>query len=107
MHAERKRKSTKAKMLDLSALNESTSANDLQEEINKGHDLTIFSYESIMEATKDFSLENKLGQGGFGPVYKVTLNCSYYALLIIKKRLMYFYLFFSIREYCQQAKKLQ
>ena len=26
-----------------------------------------------MNDTFDFSLENKLGQGGFGPVYKVTL----------------------------------
>ncbi|PRQ30503.1 putative protein kinase RLK-Pelle-DLSV family [Rosa chinensis] len=35
-----------------------------------GHDLSIFSYASIMAATCNFAEENKLGQGGFGPVYK-------------------------------------
>ncbi|KAI7742572.1 hypothetical protein M8C21_011606 [Ambrosia artemisiifolia] len=37
-------------------------------------DLLLFSFASIMTATNDFSLENKLGQGGFGPVYKGRLN---------------------------------
>ncbi|CAH1427267.1 unnamed protein product [Lactuca virosa] len=36
----------------------------------KGNDLLLFSFASIMAATNDFSIENKLGQGGFGPVYK-------------------------------------
>ncbi|ONI11927.1 hypothetical protein PRUPE_4G135200 [Prunus persica] len=34
------------------------------------HDLIVFSYASVLAATKNFSEENKLGQGGFGPVYK-------------------------------------
>nr|GEV27492.1 G-type lectin S-receptor-like serine/threonine-protein kinase At1g67520 [Tanacetum cinerariifolium] len=38
-----------------------------------GNDLLVFSFASIMAATNDFSDENKLGQGGFGPVYKVIL----------------------------------
>ncbi|RDY01892.1 putative LRR receptor-like serine/threonine-protein kinase, partial [Mucuna pruriens] len=33
-----------------------------------------FSYSELKNATNDFSLENKLGEGGFGPVYKGTLN---------------------------------
>ncbi|XP_050367617.1 probable LRR receptor-like serine/threonine-protein kinase At1g56140 isoform X2 [Argentina anserina] len=33
-----------------------------------------FSYSALKSATNDFSLENKLGEGGFGPVYKDTLN---------------------------------
>lgn len=37
----------------------------------KGHDLKIFSFAFIAAATNDFSNENKLGEGGFGPVYKV------------------------------------
>lgn len=30
-----------------------------------------FDFETIKIATNDFSSENKLGQGGFGAVYKV------------------------------------
>ncbi|KAL4554464.1 hypothetical protein LXL04_039294 [Taraxacum kok-saghyz] len=33
-----------------------------------------FSYEDLRDATDDFSPENKLGEGGFGPVYKGILN---------------------------------
>ena len=35
------------------------------------HDLQSFSFESISVATSNFSTENKLGEDGFGPVYKV------------------------------------
>ncbi|MBA0779393.1 hypothetical protein Gotri_003648 [Gossypium trilobum] len=37
-----------------------------------GHDkqLDVFSFESIVAATNCFSIGNKLGEGGFGPVYK-------------------------------------
>ncbi|XP_059666687.1 probable LRR receptor-like serine/threonine-protein kinase At1g56140 isoform X2 [Cornus florida] len=33
-----------------------------------------FSYAELRAATEDFSPDNKLGEGGFGPVYKGTLN---------------------------------
>ncbi|XP_065632067.1 probable LRR receptor-like serine/threonine-protein kinase At1g56140 [Quercus suber] len=33
-----------------------------------------FSYAELKTATEDFNLDNKLGEGGFGPVYKGTLN---------------------------------
>ncbi|KAK9289791.1 hypothetical protein L1049_007951 [Liquidambar formosana] len=39
----------------------------------KGHDLKIFSFACIMAATNNFSSENRLGQGGFGPVYEGNL----------------------------------
>ena len=39
----------------------------------KGSELLVFSVASIMAATNNFSIENKLGQGGFGPVYKVII----------------------------------
>jgi hypothetical protein len=31
----------------------------------------VFGLHQILEATDNFSEENKLGEGGFGPVYKV------------------------------------
>lgn len=31
-----------------------------------------FSYNELRTATDDFSPSNKLGEGGFGPVYKVS-----------------------------------
>ncbi|KAJ9537850.1 hypothetical protein OSB04_030583 [Centaurea solstitialis] len=36
--------------------------------------LMVFSYAAIVAATKDFASENKLGEGGFGPVYKGKLG---------------------------------
>ncbi|CBI35387.3 unnamed protein product, partial [Vitis vinifera] len=33
-------------------------------------DLPMFSFASVSAATNNFSIENKLGEGGFGPVYK-------------------------------------
>ena len=41
----------------------------------KGIDVPFVSLESVLVATNKFSEANKLGQGGFGPVYKVIL-CS-------------------------------
>ncbi|KAG7589243.1 Bulb-type lectin domain [Arabidopsis suecica] len=39
-------------------------------ERKSNNELLIFSFESVVLATDDFSDENKLGEGGFGPVYK-------------------------------------
>ncbi|CAI0457470.1 unnamed protein product [Linum tenue] len=39
-----------------------------------GHNLKVFSVASIMTSTNNFSLQNKLGEGGFGPVYKGKLG---------------------------------
>ncbi|KAL5976169.1 hypothetical protein ACLOJK_020499 [Asimina triloba] len=35
-----------------------------------GSELPLFTYRSIVSATDNFSTANKLGEGGFGPVYK-------------------------------------
>ncbi|XP_042045200.1 G-type lectin S-receptor-like serine/threonine-protein kinase CES101 [Salvia splendens] len=37
---------------------------------NNGHQLKLFTYSSVISATDNFSSNNKLGEGGFGPVYK-------------------------------------
>ena len=42
-----------------------------KEDDKKGIDVPFFYLEDILAATNRFSGENKLGQGGFGPVYKV------------------------------------
>lgn len=31
----------------------------------------IFDIDTILAATNNFSIENKIGEGGFGPVYRV------------------------------------
>lgn len=47
----------------------------------------LFDLVTLKEATDDFSEANKLGQGGFGPVYKVKVSaqgfsfCFFFLLL--------------------------
>ncbi|CAL5406396.1 unnamed protein product [Camellia sinensis] len=43
---------------------------EFKEDDRKGIDVPFFDLESILVATNTFSDENKLGQGGFGSVYK-------------------------------------
>ncbi|RZC46933.1 hypothetical protein C5167_039880 [Papaver somniferum] len=38
------------------------------------HELQIFNYTCLSNATNNFCLKNKLGEGGFGPVYKGQLQ---------------------------------
>ncbi|PON70490.1 Tyrosine-protein kinase, partial [Trema orientale] len=49
----------------LSASNSCEDAEEISEEFSQ------FDFERIRDATNDFSDANKLGQGGFGAVYKV------------------------------------
>lgn len=37
----------------------------------KDQELPFFTFSAIQAATNDFAKANKLGEGGFGPVYKV------------------------------------
>ncbi|KEH23910.1 glycoside hydrolase family 18 protein [Medicago truncatula] len=47
------------------------------EDLNEnGSDLIVFDYLTIKLATSYFSKENKVGEGGFGAVYKVTFGNS-------------------------------
>lgn len=39
----------------------------------KLEEIPLFNYERLAAATENFHSANKLGQGGFGPVYKVML----------------------------------
>ncbi|XP_058071892.1 probable LRR receptor-like serine/threonine-protein kinase At1g56140 isoform X6 [Magnolia sinica] len=49
------------------------SVDEAEEFLGMGPKPNTFSYGELKTATKDFSPANKLGQGGFGPVFKVTL----------------------------------
>jgi hypothetical protein len=40
---------------------------------NEDLELPQFEFAKIVNATNNFSIKNKLGHGGFGPVYKVCL----------------------------------
>lgn len=42
-----------------------------KDESSKDLELSSFDLATISDATDNFSLSNKLGEGGFGPVYKV------------------------------------
>ncbi|XP_022876888.1 G-type lectin S-receptor-like serine/threonine-protein kinase At4g27290 [Olea europaea var. sylvestris] len=41
---------------------------------NKDYELPMFRASTILKATNNFSVNKKLGQGGYGPVYKGTLE---------------------------------
>ncbi|XP_060214663.1 G-type lectin S-receptor-like serine/threonine-protein kinase At4g27290 isoform X1 [Lycium barbarum] len=71
----RKRRSSKVKESSTKSLMQNTEGEgkeliNIQDEDKGNIDVPFFSLESILVATDDFSEQNKLGQGGFGPVYK-------------------------------------
>jgi hypothetical protein len=43
--------------------------------IGRAH-CTIFDLQTLQEATEHFSEKNKLGEGGFGAVYKVRIGAT-------------------------------
>ncbi|CAA2984330.1 G-type lectin S-receptor-like serine threonine-kinase CES101 isoform X5 [Olea europaea subsp. europaea] len=65
-----KRKRKKEELHELMTLEEYTETHPVESDRGQGHHLTLFTYSSILRATGSFSLTNKLGEGGFGPVYK-------------------------------------
>ncbi|KAK7257030.1 hypothetical protein RIF29_30709 [Crotalaria pallida] len=63
---DKRRKIMKTGIQDSTASDESTSIEDFEDDLNKGHDFKVFSYASIMEATSNFSSENN---GYMAPEY--------------------------------------
>nr|CAB3500000.1 unnamed protein product [Digitaria exilis] len=47
---------------------------DLLHGDGKNSDFSVFDFEQVLQATNYFSEENKLGQGGFGAVYKMKVE---------------------------------
>ncbi|XP_062175920.1 receptor-like serine/threonine-protein kinase SD1-8 isoform X2 [Alnus glutinosa] len=55
---------------ELDAINEEMNTNNNMKKREKDFELPLFSYESVSIATNNFLVVNKLGEGGYGPVYK-------------------------------------
>ena len=53
---------------------EFVSRDTLKEDVHESFELPIYEFKQIIAATDNFSYRNKLGEGGFGPVYKVNLK---------------------------------
>ncbi|XP_068657257.1 cold-responsive protein kinase 1-like [Aristolochia californica] len=47
---------------------------EIDEEVSSVHNVKIFPYKELRAATQDFSPDFKIGEGGFGSVYKGTLK---------------------------------
>ncbi|GJV10026.1 G-type lectin S-receptor-like serine/threonine-protein kinase [Tanacetum coccineum] len=73
-HEEEERRKRDEYFLELTASESFKYVHQLEGDGRNANDLLVFSVASIMAATNDFSDENKLGQGGFGPVYKGKLS---------------------------------
>ncbi len=48
-------------------------------------ELPLFDLYSIATATNNFSFTNKIGEGGFGPVYKVISQYIYELICTVKR----------------------
>ncbi|KEH19153.1 Serine/Threonine kinase family protein [Medicago truncatula] len=69
-HVLRERERMRMQIEDLEGSRQYSDGDDLEGDLSNGDDLKVFTYSSIIVATNGFSSENKLGQGGFGPVFK-------------------------------------
>jgi hypothetical protein len=58
-------------------------ANNSEDGDSREVQMPLFSFASVSIATDNFSTANKLGEGGFGPVYKVYASMSLNPMLWI------------------------
>lgn len=64
-------RSQDTRILELGLLSFHNFNDKIKRGTKKGQECHLFSFTEIAAATDNFSLSNKLGEGGFGPVYKV------------------------------------
>nr|GEY70207.1 G-type lectin S-receptor-like serine/threonine-protein kinase At1g61550 [Tanacetum cinerariifolium] len=67
-------KGRKTKLNHLSSDVEIFLRDTLQEDVHESFELPMYEFKQIITATDNFSYRNKLGEGGFGPVYKGMLD---------------------------------
>ena len=58
-------------LIELTTPDRLLDADELEKDGNARHNIKVFSFACIATATNNFSAESKLGEVGFGPVYKV------------------------------------
>lgn len=60
----------------------------ITEDINQAklEELLVYNFDILANATENFHLSSKLGQGGFGPVYKVRICLIECLIIVFKKR---------------------
>ncbi|KAI7740089.1 hypothetical protein M8C21_026366 [Ambrosia artemisiifolia] len=71
---EERRKRDQRRFLEQMAPESFRDSSDIERDGRKGSDMVLFSFAAIAAATNDFADQNKLGKGGFGPVYKGKLS---------------------------------
>jgi len=82
---------------------------DLPAEDENSLQLLIFDRVTILRATNNFCDSNKLGEGGFGPVYKVEFSLQFHTSY--KRTLLFIHAFrfycpmSLVRVSCQMGKK--
>jgi hypothetical protein len=50
------------------------------------HSVKVFSYNDLRKATQDFSGGNKIGEGGFGSVFRVNMHSISQHLISVLRR---------------------
>ena len=76
-------------LLELTTPDRLLDADELENDGNARHNIKVFSFASIAAATNNFSPETKLGEGGFGPVYKVCFQKKIFFKKILRCLLAY------------------
>ncbi|CAH1427261.1 unnamed protein product [Lactuca virosa] len=74
LKAEERQRRDDQYIIGLMASDSFNDASNLDSSGRKKSEVMVFSYAFIVASTNDFASENKLGEGGFGPVYKGKLS---------------------------------